>query len=156
MIALKRFLVFVLLLALFLTGCRAQAPEQTEFFAMDTLMNLKLWGDPDGITQVCYNLLDNAAKFAAPGTAIAVSITTKGSKAYISIKDQGETIPPEELPLVFDRFHKTDHSRSEDREGVGLGLYIVKHIVEAHGGSIQARNDHGLVFEIALPCAEVE
>lgn len=48
MIALKRFLAFVLLLALFLTGCRAQAPEQTEFFAMDTLMNLKLWGDPDG------------------------------------------------------------------------------------------------------------
>ena len=48
MIALKRFLVFVLLLALFLTGCRAQPPEQTEFFTMDTLMNLKLWGDPDG------------------------------------------------------------------------------------------------------------
>ena len=97
---------------------------------------VRVWGDPDGITQVCYNLLDNAAKFAAPGTAIAVTITTKGTKAYISVKNQGETIPPDELNMIFDRFHKSDRSRSIDKEGVGLGLYIVKTILNNHKENI--------------------
>ena len=112
-----------------------------------------VWGDPDGITQVCYNLLDNAAKFAAPGTAIAVSITTKGSKAYISIKDQGETIPPEELSMIFDRFHKSDRSRSIDKEGVGLGLYIVKTILNNHKENITVTSRDGVtefIFTLTL------
>jgi signal transduction histidine kinase len=88
-----------------------------------------VWGDPDAITQVCYNLLDNAIKFSHPQTAIGVSLTTRGNKAYISIRDTGETIPPEEIPLIFDRLHKSDRSRSLDKEGVGLGLYLVKTIL---------------------------
>lgn len=112
-----------------------------------------VWGDPDGITQVCYNLLDNAAKFAAPGTAIAVSITTKGSKAYISVKNHGETIPPEELSMIFDRFHKSDRSRSIDKEGVGLGLYIVKTILNNHKENITVTSRDGItefIFTLAL------
>lgn len=90
---------------------------------------LMVRGDPDGVTQVCYNLLDNAAKFATPGSAISVGITTKDGKAYVSVANEGATVPPEELPLLFERFHKADYSRSKDREGTGLGLYIVKTIL---------------------------
>ena len=114
---------------------------------------VEVWGDPDGITQVCYNLLDNAAKFAAPGTAIAVTITTKGTKAYISVKNQGETIPPEELSMIFDRFHKSDRSRSIDKEGVGLGLYIVKTILNNHKENITVTSKDGVtefVFTLTL------
>lgn len=112
---------------------------------------VRVWGDPDGITQVCYNLLDNAAKFAAPGTAIAVTITTKGTKAYISVKNQGETIPPDELNMIFDRFHKSDRSRSIDKEGVGLGLYIVKTILEQHKEQIQVTSENGVTtFRFSL------
>lgn len=106
---------------------------------------VRVWGDPDGITQVCYNLLDNAAKFAAPGTAIAVTITTKGTKAYISVKNQGETIPPDELNMIFDRFHKSDRSRSIDKEGVGLGLYIVKTILNNHKENITVTSKDGVI-----------
>lgn len=114
---------------------------------------VEVWGDPDGITQVCYNLLDNAAKFAAPGTAIGVTITTKGTKAYISVKNQGETIPPEELSMIFDRFHKSDRSRSIDKEGVGLGLYIVKTILNNHKENITVTSKDGVtefVFTLTL------
>lgn len=88
-----------------------------------------VWGDPDGITQVCYNLLDNAAKFAEPGSVITVGVEKKDGKAQVSVSNLGQTIPPEELPLLFERFHKADYSRSQDPEGVGLGLYIVKTIL---------------------------
>ncbi len=114
---------------------------------------VRVWGDPDGITQVCYNLLDNAAKFAAPGTAIAVTITTKGTKAYISVKNQGETIPPDELNMIFDRFHKSDRSRSIDKEGVGLGLYIVKTILNNHKENITVTSKDGVtefIFTLML------
>jgi len=103
-----------------------------------------VWGDPDAITQVCYNLLDNAIKFAAPGTALGVSIQIRGEKAHISVSDHGETIPPEELGKVFDRFHKTDRSRGMDRDGVGLGLYIVKTILNNHKEDITVRSAEGL------------
>lgn len=90
---------------------------------------LLVWGDPDAIAQVCYNLVENAIKFAHPNTVIGVSVSARGGKAYIAIRDTGETIPEEELPLIFDRLHKSDRSRSLDKEGVGLGLYLVKAIL---------------------------
>ena len=114
---------------------------------------LLVWGDPDGITQVCYNLLDNAAKFAAPGTAIALNISSKAGKACISVKNTGDTIPPEELGMIFDRFHKSDRSRSMDKEGVGLGLYIVKTILNNHKETITVTSKDGVtefVFTLAL------
>lgn len=105
---------------------------------------LVVWGDPDSITQVCYNLLDNAAKFATPGTAVSVTITAKGPKAFVSVKNFGETIPPEELSMVFDRFHKSDRSRSIDKEGVGLGLHIVKTILSNHKENITVTSVDGV------------
>ena len=98
------------------------------------------------------NLLDNAAKFAAKGTTITVQITKKDGKAYTSIRNLGATIPPDELSLLFDRFHKADKSRSADREGWGLGLYIAKTIVGAHGGDIWATSENGVTqFNFTLP-----
>ena len=105
---------------------------------------LKVWGDPDAITQVGYNLLDNAIKFSRPGGHLKIGITARSGKAYISVSNEGETIPTEELALVFDRFHKTDHSRSVDRDGVGLGLYIVKTILNNHKEDITVTSQDGL------------
>ena len=106
----------------------------------------------DYITQVIYNLLDNAVKFCPEGKALGLHIREGGSKIYVSISNEGEVIPPEELPLVFDRFHKLDKSRSKNRDGWGLGLYIVKTIVCSHGEniSVTSRNDK-TTFTFTLP-----
>ena len=105
---------------------------------------LMVWGDTDSVTQVCYNLIDNAAKFAAPGTDITIQMTKKDGKVYTSVRNLGATISPEELPLLFDRFHKADYSRSMDREGVGLGLYIVKTILGNLNESITVTSEDGV------------
>ena len=105
---------------------------------------VKVWGDPDAITQVCYNLLDNAIKFAREGSTITLTITEKGGKAHVSVRNEGDTIPAEELPMLFDRFHKSDKSRSADREGVGLGLYIVKTILNNHRENITVTSENGV------------
>lgn len=115
---------------------------------------LMVWGDPDSVTQVCYNLMDNAAKFAASGTSITLRITKKDGKAYTSISNLGATIPQDELPLLFDRFHKADYSRSMDRDGVGLGLYIVKTILGNLKENITVTSEDGLTtFTFTLTLA---
>lgn len=100
-------------------------------------------GSGDDVARVIYNILDNAVKFAHPETQLDVSLFKQGAKAYISITDRGETIPQEELPAIFDRFHKSDRSRSLDRDGVGLGLYIVKTILDQLGEDIWVRSRDG-------------
>ncbi len=113
-----------------------------------------VWGDPDAITQVCYNLVDNAAKFATQGSAITVEIVTRDGKAFVSVRNLGQTIDPEELPLLFDRFHKADHSRSQDRDGVGLGLYIVKTILGSLKENITVTSRDGVTeFTFTLTLA---
>ena len=110
-------------------------------------------GDPDAITRVVYNLMDNAIKFAAPGSTLGVSLWKNDGKAYVSVRDTGETIPAEDLPFIFDRFHKSDRSRSLDRDGVGLGLYLVKRILNAHGEDIAVTSRDGVtdfVFTLTL------
>ena len=100
-----------------------------------------------------YNLLDNAIKFAKEGGTLGVSLWQQGEKAYVSISDEGETIPPEDLPFIFDRFHKSDRSRSLDRDGVGLGLYLVKSILNAHDEDIAVTSKDGVtkfVFTMTL------
>ncbi len=106
----------------------------------------------DYITQVIYNLIDNAVKFCPQEGKLGLTIRVGGSKIYVSISNEGETIPPEELPLVFDRFHKMDKSRSQNRDGWGLGLYIVKTIVCSHGEDISVSSKNGLTeFTFTLP-----
>ena len=110
-------------------------------------------GDEDSITQVVYNLLDNAIKFSEKGSTLGISLWKQNSKAFVSIKNHGETISPQELPLIFDRFHKTDRSRSQDRDGVGLGLSIVKTILNNHNEDISVTSRDGVtefVFTVRL------
>ena len=110
------------------------------------------WANRDYVTQVIYNLIDNAVKFCPEGKTLGLKIREGGSKAYISVSNQGETIPPEELPLVFDRFHKLDKSRSQNRDGWGLGLYIVKTIVCSHGENISVSSKDGKTeFTFTMP-----
>ena len=106
----------------------------------------------DYITQIIYNLVDNAVKFCPKGGTLGLRIREGSDKAYISIYNDGQTIPPEELPLVFDRFHKIDKSRSQHREGWGLGLYIVKTIVCSHGENISVSSRDGRTeFTFTMP-----
>ena len=106
----------------------------------------------DAVTQVVYNLIDNAVKFCAEGGQLGLKIREGGGKIYISVSNQGQTIPAEELPLVFDRFHKTDQSRTRNRDGWGLGLYIVKTIVCSHGENISVSSREGKTeFTFTLP-----
>lgn len=108
--------------------------------------------DKDAITQVIYNLLDNAVKFAHPNTCITLRLYKDNGKAYVSVKDIGETIPPDDLPFIFDRFHKSDRSRSLDTSGVGLGLYLVKSIINSHDEDIAVRSEDGATeFVFTLP-----
>jgi signal transduction histidine kinase len=101
---------------------------------------------------VIYNLLDNAVKFCPEGGQLGLTIRLSDSKIYVSVSNQGETIPPQELPLVFDRFHKLDKSRTQNRDGWGLGLYIVKTIVCSHGEDISVSSKDGKTeFTFTLP-----
>ena len=101
-------------------------------------------GDNDMITQVIYNLLENATKFATSGSTLYLGVTTIDGKARVTVRNEGETIPAEELPLLFERFHKSDKSRSEDKDGYGLGLYIVKTILTQHKEKINVTSENGV------------
>lgn len=107
----------------------------------------------DSITQVLYNLTDNAVKFAAADSTITIRLYKRGNKAYVSIKNIGETIPSDDLPYIFDRFHKSDRSRSMDKDGVGLGLFLVKKIINSHDEDIAVTSRNGVtefVFTLHL------
>ena len=110
------------------------------------------FANQDYITQVIYNLLDNAVKFCPDGGILGLRVQLGTNKLYVTVSNDGQTIPPEELPLVFDRFHKMDKSRSQNRDGWGLGLYIVKTIVCSHGEDISVRSkDNKTSFTFTLP-----
>ena len=115
--------------------------------------SIMVLGDNDLITQVIYNLLENATKFARAGSALYLGVTTLNGKALVSVRNEGDNIPAEEIPLLFERFHKSDKSRSEDKDGVGLGLYVVKTILEQHKEHIAVTSENGLTtftFTITL------
>lgn len=101
-------------------------------------------GDNDMITQVLYNLLENAAKFAREGSMLYLGVAMMDGKARVTVRNVGDTIPAEELPLLFERFHKSDKSRSEDKDGYGLGLYIVKTILQQHKEDISVTSENGV------------
>ena len=106
----------------------------------------------DYITQVIYNLVDNGVKFCPEGGTLGIRLRQGGRKIYVTVSNNGPTIPAAELPLLFDRFHKLDKSRSENRDGWGLGLYIVKTIICSHGEDISVTSDNGVTaFTFTLP-----
>ena len=108
--------------------------------------------DSDAITQVVYNLVDNAVKFCPEEGTLELCVQEGDSKLYLSVANDGPVIPPEELDLVFDRFHKMDKSRSQNRDGWGLGLYIVKALICSHGEDISVTSSNGKTeFTFTLP-----
>ena len=102
--------------------------------------SVKVCGDYDLLNQVLYNLLDNAIKFTNEGGNIHIRLYREDGRVYVSIRNTGEGIPPEEMPQIFERFYKSDRSRSLDKNGVGLGLYIVHTVIRLHGGEITVRS----------------
>lgn len=126
------------------------------FFECDN-DNMNVFADPDAIHQVIYNLCENGIKFAKEGGKYGISIKQiNGKQVEISVFDEGLGIKENELKYVFDRFYKSDKSRGLDKTGVGLGLYIVRTIIEAHGESIHAESEYGewCKFVFTLPTEE--
>jgi signal transduction histidine kinase len=122
-----------------------------EFFAESDEMYA--FADKDAIHQVLYNLCHNAIKFSHNGGMFRIRLVrNEGKKIKISVFDEGEIIPQEDGALVFDRFYKSDKSRGLDKTGVGLGLYISKTIIDAHGETIfvESREGFGTEFSFTL------
>ena len=111
-------------------------------------------GDPDRLQQVVWNLLSNAIKFTEAGGHVSVTVERAGASALIRVTDTGEGISSALLPYVFDRFTQGDASVTRAHGGLGLGLSIVRHLVELHGGQVSARSDgagKGATFTVSLP-----
>lgn len=111
--------------------------------------------DEDRLTQILTNLIGNALAYTPAGGAVTVSAQRRGGELRIVIKDNGIGIPPEHLPHIFDRFYRVDKSRSRaSGGGSGIGLTIARHLVEAHGGRLQAESEgegRGSTFTFTLP-----
>jgi PAS domain S-box-containing protein len=121
---------------------------------IDPLNGVEVSGDVNRLQQVLWNLLSNAVKFTPKGGRIQVLLERVNSHLEISVIDTGEGIKPEFLPFVFDRFRQADASTTRRHGGLGLGLSIVKQLVELHGGSVRVNSEgvgQGSTFVIALP-----
>ena len=116
---------------------------------------LPLRGDPDRLTQVVVNLLDNALKFANPGGEARLRATRQGGVAVVDVYNTGAGIASDDLPHVFDRFYRGDHSRARQTGGSGIGLAIVRELAHAHGGEVTARSEQGawVTMTVRLPLA---
>ena len=111
--------------------------------------------DQDNINQVVYNLMDNATKFAVDGGKFSVHVALTDRKAYVKICNEGQTIAPNVLPHIFDRFYKADQSRGNDKYGAGLGLFLCKQIINMHNEEIHVTSENGVTeFVFTLPLAD--
>jgi CheY-like chemotaxis protein len=112
--------------------------------------------DPMRMAQVFANLVSNASKYSNGGASIRIAVEPRGSEVVISVSDNGIGIPAEALPTIFDVFSQTSEARTRAQGGVGIGLSLVKGLVELHGGRVSARSpglDQGSTFEVRLPLA---
>ena len=110
--------------------------------------------DPRQLERILLNLLTNAEKYSAPDTPIHLRAEQQDGEVMIAVRDQGQGIPPEDLPHIFERFYRAEHGRKA--EGIGLGLYITRALVEAHGGRIRVESEpgKGSTFSFTLPISE--
>jgi signal transduction histidine kinase/ActR/RegA family two-component response regulator len=116
-------------------------------------------GDPDRLQQVVWNLLINAVKFTPKGGRVQVHLQRVNSHVEIVVSDTGQGIPPDVLPVIFERFRQADSSSTRAHAGLGLGLALVRHLVELHGGTVEARSAGdglGATFVVSLPVAIAE
>lgn len=115
-------------------------------------------GDPNRLQQVIWNLLSNAIKFSPKGSEVEIKLEQAGANARVTISDPGEGIRADFLPKIFDRFSQANTSSTRTHGGLGLGLAIVRHLVELHGGTVEAHSGgkgKGSSFTVTLPCERV-
>ncbi len=111
--------------------------------AVDVPRRLAARGDPDGTAQVLSNLLQNAVRYTPRGGRISVRAEARPGDALVSVSNTGPGIPPEDLPHVFERFYRVDKSRAAGRGGAGIGLAIVRQVIESAGGQVGAELSDG-------------
>ena len=128
------------------TGSDKQTEVQTELPGYEVIIR----GNSDRLEQVMTNLLDNAFRFAPSGSVITISLIDYKDNILVTVKDEGEGIPEDELPYIWERFYKIDKSRTRQNRGTGLGLAIVKHIITAMGGRVTANSCYGHGTEIGF------
>lgn len=121
-----------------------------EIVGLDTMQSILVSADEDMIQQVIYNLIDNAVKFTPRGGYIFIKDYKDSEKTFVSIRNSGDGIERDELDKIFERFYKVDRSRSYDVKGAGLGLFLVKSIIELHGGEIKVESKVGEYTEFAF------
>jgi two-component system phosphate regulon sensor histidine kinase PhoR len=109
--------------------------------------------DEELIVQVILNLLDNAVKYSPPNTPVVITVEDQPEEVKVTVSNQGEGIPPQEKERIFERFYRIDKDRSRDTGGFGLGLSIVKHLVEHHNGKLGVESElgRGATFYFTLP-----
>jgi signal transduction histidine kinase/ActR/RegA family two-component response regulator len=120
--------------------------------------SLAVTADPDRVQQIIWNLLSNAVKFTPTGGQVLVRAYREGSEVFLVVRDDGEGIRPQVLPLIFDPFQQADASITRRHGGLGLGLAIVKQLVLAHGGTVRAESEgpgKGATFTVQLPARSV-
>ena len=110
--------------------------ERGKTLVTDIEENVRIKGDKERISQLIHILIDNAVNHSEDGSEIKVTLRSHKNKACLSVSNTGELISKEDLPHLFDRFYRTDKSRSSDTGGFGLGLAIARSIAEKHGGTI--------------------
>ena len=121
---------------------------------VDVPDSLPARADPDQLAQVLGNLLQNAVRYSRPGGHVAIRAEKRPSDVLVSVTNTGEGIPPDDLPHVFERFYRVEKSRDRARGGAGIGLAIVRQLVEASGGAVGADSHDGLTrFWFSLPAA---
>jgi PAS domain S-box-containing protein len=139
--------------------CPAAQEKNIEFTCQLHPSTQEVTGDAQRLSQVVLNLLSNAIKFTPTGGQVSVLLQNSPTRVQLEVKDSGKGISPEFLPQVFDRFRQADSSETRGHGGLGLGLAIVRHIVELHGGQVAAQSDgpgQGATFRVCLPTSEEE
>ena len=120
---------------------------------LDSIENTPAYADKDLLHQVVYNLCDNAIKFTNENGEITFSLNRENDSVIFIVRNTGVGIPQSDLPRIFDRFYKGDKARSANKDSTGLGLYLVKTIVELHGGTtfVKSQENDYTEFGIRLP-----
>lgn len=135
----------------------SQGEENHDFRLPDEQLPT-VWADPDRLEEILANLIDNAVKYSPGGGTIELSARKSDDRLIISVSDPGVGIPAKELDKIFEKFHRVDRGDARSTYGHGLGLYISKRLIEAHGGDIwvESKVSQGSTFSFTLPLAEAE
>ena len=149
----QEFDIYGLLCTIMISQEQRIENKKIKIIGLDTIDGIKVYADKDMLYQVLYNLVDNAIKFVDESGKISFSLKENEKQIQFTISNSGKGIPQSELPFVFERFYKVDKSRSDVKNSTGLGLYIVKTIVTAHGGKIlvMSQENEFTTFEVTIP-----